>query len=188
MNKHTLQSAQSIHACNYHLLISLSSPTFPDQPHSEQLHSTLDPPETSSLGDSANHQPAYWEEGRHHQMASPGKISRTLSSTWVKVSVCVFLHAHHHIDAIFFQWRFVIGDITDPNNCGGTIMLQILIDSEYTDDYLCMCWEDKFLFLTSMKELSVLSVGLCVIRNLMFLWHSSTGAGRFMVARGPTDL
>lgn len=74
MNKHTLQSAQSIHACNYHLLISLSSPTFPAQPHSEQLHSTLDPPETSSLGDSANHQPAYWEEGRHHQMASPGKI------------------------------------------------------------------------------------------------------------------
>lgn len=30
----------------------------------------------------------------------------------------------------------------------------------------------------------MLSVGLCVIRNLMFLWHSSTGAGRFMVATG----
>lgn len=35
---------------------------------------------------------------------------------------------------------------------------------------------------TSMNEPSVLSVGLCVMRNLMFLWHSSTGAGRFMVA------
>lgn len=43
-------------------------------------------------------------------------------------------------------------------------------------------------FLTSMKELSVLSVGLCVIRNRMFLWHSSTGAGRFMVASGISDL
>ena len=37
-------------------------------------------------------------------------------------------------------------------------------------------------FLTSMKAPSVLSVGLCVMRNLMFLWHSSTGAGRFMAA------
>lgn len=57
------------------------------------------------------------------------------------MSVCFVLHAHHHIDAIFFQWRLVIGDITDPNNCGGTITLQILIeiDSKYTNDYLCMC-------------------------------------------------
>lgn len=55
--------------------------------------------------------------------------------------MCVFLQAHHYIDAIFFQWRFVIGDITDPNNCSGTVTLQILIeiDSEYTDEDLCMC-------------------------------------------------
>lgn len=43
-------------------------------------------------------------------------------------------------------------------------------------------------FLTSMKELSVLSVGLCVMRNLMFLWHSSTGAGRFMVTSVTLDV
>lgn len=41
---------------------------------------------------------------------------------------------------------------------------------------------------TSMKEPRVLSVGLCVIRNLMFLWHSSTGAGRFMVATGLSEV
>lgn len=75
MNKYTFMSAESIHACNsMHLLLSMSSHTSPAQPHSEQPHSTLDPPETSSLGDSANHQPAYWEEGLHHQMANPGKI------------------------------------------------------------------------------------------------------------------
>lgn len=54
------------------------SHTSPAQPHSEQPHSTPDPPETSSLGDSANHQPAYWEGGLHHQMANPKKIEAEL--------------------------------------------------------------------------------------------------------------
>lgn len=33
---------------------------------------------------------------------------------------------HHHINAVFLQRRFIIGDITDSNNCGGTVMLQVL--------------------------------------------------------------
>lgn len=44
--------------------------------------------------------------------------------------MCVFLCAHHHIDAIFLQWCFVIGDITDPDNCGGSVMLQVLIEKD----------------------------------------------------------
>lgn len=80
MKKHTFILAESKHACNWmHLLLPMSfSHTSPAQPHSEQPHSTLDPPETSSLGDSANHQPAYWEAGLHHQMANPGKIEAEL--------------------------------------------------------------------------------------------------------------
>lgn len=43
------------------------------------------------------------------------------------VCVCVYLVcAHHHINAIFLQWRFIISDVTDSNNCGGTVALQVL--------------------------------------------------------------
>lgn len=61
----------------------------------------------------------------------------------------------------------------------------------FTSHVQYMCTDrqiDTHTHLTSMKALSVLSVGLCVMRNLMFLWHSSTGAGRFMVANGTSDL
>lgn len=175
------------------------SHTSPAQPHSEQPHSTPDPPETSSLGDSANHQPAYWEGALHHQMANPKRLKQNSSTTRVMqiTLVCVSRHSYHHSDAIFLQRRLVIGDITDPDDCGGAVTLQVLREEDgnvktWLTEWMMIIyakfWKDTFIFGTSIKELSVLSVGLCVIRNLMFLWHSSTGAGRFMVARGPSDL
>lgn len=77
-----------------HLLLSMSfCHTSPAQPHSEQPHSTPDPPETSSLGDSANHRPAYWEGVLHHQMANPKKkLTQNSSATRVMhmTLACVF--------------------------------------------------------------------------------------------------
>lgn len=49
---------------------------------------------------------------------------------------CVFLWAHHHIDAIFLQRRFVIGDITDPNDRGGAVMLQVLREKDSVTTWL----------------------------------------------------
>lgn len=136
----------------------------------------------------------------------------------VWVGVCLVC-AHHHINAVFLQRCFIIRDITDSNNCGGTVVLQVLKGTTVVGDLTklkcllvvsvhmssareiilfvhevcvhvqCVCQHTHtHTFLTSMKELSVLSVGLCVMRNLMFLWHSSTGAGRFMVASVNSDL
>lgn len=127
-------SAESIHTCNcMYLLLSMNfSHTSPVQPHSEQPHSTPDPPETSSLGDSANHQPAYWAEALHHQMANPKNLKQNSSTTRVmqiKFGVC-FQATYHHSDAIFLQRRLVIGDITDPDDCGGAIMLQVLREKD----------------------------------------------------------
>lgn len=111
-----------------------------------------------------------------------------------KCELCVGV-SHHHVDAIFLQWRFIVGDVTHTNHCGGSVALQILkweksltVRRQLDCQHLEHQWYNFTNFLklafTSINELRVLSVGLCVIRNLMFLWHSSTGAGRFIVATG----
>ena len=62
-------------------------------------------------------------------MASPGKIEAEPFEHQSDVNdfgVCIFRHSHHHIDAIFLQGRFIIGDITDPDDCGGAVTLEVL--------------------------------------------------------------
>lgn len=62
-------------------------------------------------------------------MANPGKIEVEHFQCMSDVNafgVCVLRLSHHHSDAIFLQRRFVIGDITDPDNCGGAVTLQVL--------------------------------------------------------------
>lgn len=57
-----------------HLKYHLKCPecvTSPVQPRSEQPRSIQDPPGTSSLADSASHQPVYLGAELHHQTASP---------------------------------------------------------------------------------------------------------------------
>lgn len=34
--------------------------------------------------------------------------------------------SHHHVDAVFLQRRFIVGDVTDANHCSGAVALQIL--------------------------------------------------------------
>lgn len=174
-----------------------SALTSPAQPHSEQPHSTLDPPETSSLADSANHQPACWEEGLHHQMANPEKIEAEHFQRQNDVNdfgVCFQALSPPHWchlspEALCHRWYHRPGRLWWRRNASGPERKRWQRENlTRVHDNLCKFWEDAFIFRTSMKELSVLSVGLCVIRNLMFLWHSSTGAGRFMVTRGPSDL
>lgn len=125
--------------------------------------------------------------------------SRTHSSTWVMVKDVgvrfpVYSPPHWcHLSPMVLchRWYHRPGQLWWLRNVSGPDRKRLNFFywyNEHTGDHLCMFWEDTFIFLTSMKVLSVLSVGLCVIRNLMFLWHSSTGAGRFMVARGASDL
>lgn len=110
------------------------SPTSLIQPHSEQPHSFLDPPEMSSLADSTNHRPAYWVAGLHHQMASPKRESKQVLSgilyliiEWVNIHIKgVCFWTYHHCNAIFLKPCFVISDITNSDHCCGTISLQVL--------------------------------------------------------------
>ena len=44
---------------------------------------------------------------------------------YIRVRLCLVC-AHHHINAIFLQRCFIIGDITDSNNRGGPVALQVL--------------------------------------------------------------
>lgn len=106
------------------------------------------------------------------------------------------MYPYHHRDAIFLKRCFVISDVTDSNHSCGTKPLQVLKGTSVVQEknlYLSKIklWQVVMVathLFTSMKELSVLSVGLWVMRNLMFLWHSSTGAGRFMVTSVTFDL
>lgn len=115
------------------VLVSLTSPV---RPRSEPPHSILAPPETSSSADSTNHQPAYWGAGLHHQTANPERKAEQLQYFWhfwyfvigwLSLSVnAVCVCAHHHGNAVFLQQCFIIGDVTNSNNCVGIEALQVL--------------------------------------------------------------
>lgn len=116
---------------------------------------------------------------RNHTLDDPARSSSRVLLSVVCFSPPQWCHLFQVV--IYHKWCHTLGPQSLLHNASGpgrAISRQLCV----FDCYLNVTGAITNTMPTSMKDPSVLSVGLWVIRNLMFLWVSSTGAGRFMVA------